>query len=248
MMNIEVVENKIFAGVVSDEIVASINDAISDHGECKIALAGGKTPSVVYRAIARPPRVGEVDWAKVKIFWGDERFVPQTDVQSNFNMAQEAFLSFLAKISPKYFAVDTSLASASESAKAYEQVLRREFAANEGQMPIFDLVLLGVGEDGHTASIFPQAEILKGDWQHSAEICIASRCPYDDTDRVSLSPAAIINARRIIYIVRGEGKRSVLNKVINGEANILDLPAQLYRECQGKVTFFVDSAAAESLS
>ena len=247
-MNIEVVETKLYSAVVADEIIASISDAISDTGKCSLVLAGGKTPSVIYRTIAKPPRVNEVEWDKVQLFWGDERWVAREDTQSNFKMVNETLLTFLINRKPAVRAVDTSLSSPEEGARAYEDSIRQTIGIGASEIPVFDLVLLGVGEDGHTASIFPHSDLLADAFESAGSVCKAVPCPYDGSWRVTLSPAVLLAARKIIFIVRGEGKSSILRKVLEGETDVRTLPAQLFRQARGKVTFFLDTAAAQQIS
>lgn len=246
--DIEVVETKLFSAAVADEIVASINDAISDRGKCSLVLAGGKTPSVIYRTIARPPRVGEIDWGNVSLYFGDERWVPREDTQSNYKMVHETLLSFLSAPEPCVCAVDTKLASPHDGAAAYGCAIRENFNLAAGQVPVFDLVLLGIGEDGHTASIFPGSKMFDAAIDDSSIVTAAVQSPSDGSWRVSLSPAVLIAAKKIIYIVRGEGKSQALKHVLEGETNIRNYPAQIYRQAKGHVTFFLDSAAAQQIS
>ncbi len=245
---IEVVETKLFSAVVADEIIASINDSVSESGKCSLVLAGGKTPSVIYRTIAKPPRVSEIEWNKVQVYWGDERWVSRQDTQSNFKMVNETLLSFLPGGGPSVISVDTSFATAHECAVSYEAAIRESTGVSEGEIPVFDLVLLGVGEDGHTASIFPSSRVLDG-WQNRDQpICAAVPGPGGEGWRITLSPLALFSAKKIIFIVRGEGKSTVLKKVLEGEADFKSYPAQLYREAKGKVVFFLDTAAAHQMA
>ena len=239
--SVEVVEPKMFAGVVADEIVASISDAISDRGRCSIALAGGRTPAVVYRMLSKPGRVEEVEWSKVALYVGDERWVPTTDDQSNFNMIKEALLQDLRSRKPQAYPVDTSLATPEEGAAAYEALIRK----NEGENPSFDIVLLGIGEDGHTASLFPGSELIT---KPSGGIYRAVKSSDGAGHRVTITPEVLRSAKRIIFIVRGNNKAEVLGRVINGVDSVEVLPARLADACEGKVTFFVDSEAGIRLA
>lgn len=242
--NIEIVEPRLLAGVVADEVIASIEESISERGTCSVVLCGGKTPGAIYRVLSKPPRVQEVDWANVKIFWGDERFVPHEDTQSNFHLAQETLLDDIGTPGPKVFPIDTSLKSAKDGAKKYSELIRKEFSIDEGEMPKFDIVLLGVGEDGHTASIFPGSEFKRGE----GEICYSVKRSEDQFDRITLSADALFGARKVIFIARGENKANIVQRTIEGSDPVEIVPARLYAEVSEVVTWFVDSEAALSLS
>jgi len=236
---IEIIESKLFAGTVADEIAACLGEAISEKGEASLVLSGGSTPAAVYRALSTPPRVNEVDWAKLTIFWGDERWVARSDNQSNYKMAQETLISKIKGVTPKLIAPDTSIASAQKGAADYEQALRA-WAKSRGDSHVqFDLVLLGMGDDGHTASIFPNSKLP------SAEaLCFAVKNPYDGSERVSLTPQALFGARRIIFIVTGENKAEMVQKVFAEEGTSQAIPARLFETAADRVTWFLDTGAS----
>lgn len=237
---VEVVEPVLFAGVVADEIVASIGEAIAERGSCSVALAGGSTPGAIYRCLAKPPRVSEVDWPKVNLFWGDERWVPQGDTQSNFKMTHETLLGQILGPGPKVYPIDTSGESPQAGAAAYAKNITDVL----GDKPVFDLVILGIGEDGHTASIFPQSPVIG----MTGGLCVAVQHPEDKRFRVTLTPDLLFGARRTIFIVKGEGKADIVRRVIEGSEGVEVLPAKLYRRSEERVTFFLDSGAALRLS
>lgn len=240
MSKIEIVEPVLFAGVVADEIISTIEEAISERGSCSISLAGGSTPGAIYRMLAKPPRVENVDWSKVKLFWGDERWVSPDDVQSNFKMVHETLLSQLGSRQPQIFAVNTSLDTPLQAAKQYAEVIQKELPTE----PRFDLMLLGIGEDGHTASLFPGAQVLR---DKNPALCVATEHPEEKKPRISLSPRAILSSRRILFLVKGEAKADMVQRIIEGNEPVETLPACIYREAQDHVYFFLDSAAALKL-
>ena len=247
--SIELVETKLFAAVVADEIVASINDVLSEKPRCSLVLAGGKTPSTIYRIMAKPPRVSEVDWARVDFFWGDERWVPRSDLQSNFKMVAETLLTFLPGSQASTFGVDTAATDPQTGAAQYEATIRQRLCSAGQALPRFDLVLLGIGDDGHTASLFPQSDLLLHSLQGEPEpLCAAVRSAKDDGWRITLSPSALFSGEKIIFIVRGEGKASVLKRVLEQDSDFASTPAQLYRKAHGQVVFFADTAAAQYLA
>jgi 6-phosphogluconolactonase len=242
--SVEKIEPSLYNGAVADEIIASLNDAISDRGRATLVLAGGSTPSAVYRLLSIPPRLQELDWSKVTLFWGDERFVAQSDDKSNFKMVNETLLMQLGRRAPKYLAVDTSLKNAEDAAQAYADTIRREVKVAAGEVPVFDLVLLGIGEDGHTASLFPYSPLVtKNDG-----ICFAAAHPSDGSMRVSISPAIIKAAHRVAFMVKGQSKAEIVHAVLEGSGNVEQYPANIFREATGQVTWFIDSEAASKLT
>lgn len=241
--SIEIIEPKLFSGTVADEIVASIAEFVAETGRCTIALAGGSTPGAVYRDLARPPRVQEVEWPKVKLFLGDERWVPSDDVQSNLKMVRETLLVNLPSPGPQVFPVNTTLPNAEAGAKDYERQISSAFSLKTAELPRFDLVLLGIGEDGHTASLFPGSPLLA----ESGGICSPATKPEDKSVRVSLSAATLFSAKKVFFIAKGEGKSSMMRRVIEGNEPIEQIPARLYQRATGAVTFFLDSGAGREL-
>ena len=237
--NLEIVEAKDFAPVIADEIVLSIKEAVEERGVCSIALAGGATPGAIYRLLARPPRVSDIPWDKVKIFWGDERFVSHEDNQSNFKMAQETFLSQVPVPASSIFPVPTNLQDSKQAAQAYHQTIAKELSSAGG---VFDLVLLGMGEDGHTASLFPGAE--PWDTEDKA-LALAAVQPESGQPRVSLSLSCLKSARKIVFIVKGDGKAEAIQKVL--EKKPASLPAAHFVDLGEHLTWFLDSAAAVRL-
>jgi len=239
--DLEVIEPKLFAGVVADEIVATVSEAIAERGRCSIALAGGKSPSIVYRALARPPRVEDVEWSKVTLYWGDERWVSRDENESNYRMVHETLLAHLPSPGPQVLAVDTSLKDADEGARQYAAAISKAEGTAAGVVPQLDLILLGVGEDGHTASLFPESSIL------SAQGTIAHAVKGLGTTRVTLSPDVIRNAARLIFVVRGPTKAEIVRKLFEEEHPLATLPAAISNEARGRVRWFVDSEAAQKL-
>ena len=241
--NVEKVEPGSFAAVVADELVASIFECIEDHGRCTIVLAGGSTPSAIYRLLARPPRVQDIPWQNVHMFWGDERWVPSDDSQSNYRMVCETLLSHHKSPDANVHKVDTSLPNPEEAARQYQSEIQQFFALPPGGTPVFDLVLLGVGADGHTASIFPSSDVI-GD---RSSLCRAVVMPQGGGDRVTLTPEVLFRARRVLFLVKGRDKADVLRRVFLGNESVEELPAKLYEEAAERVTWFICSEAAREL-
>lgn len=240
---IEVIEPKLLTGAVADELVASIRDCISERERCSIVLSGGSTPGAIYRALSLPPRVDDVEWNKVDIYWGDERWVPHDHTHSNYLMTNETLLSSLSDFKLRIHPVNTDLATPQESALKYAEEIRRVEGLSKGQLPKFDIVLLGIGEDGHTASIFPHSKALSVD---DCELCVAVEHP-EGGYRISMTAGALFSARKILFIVKGESKAEIVSRVIEGNESFEAIPAKLYQKAPENVTFMLDSGAALKL-
>lgn len=242
--NIEVIESKSYTAAVADEIVASIRDVLSEKESCSLVLSGGSTPGAIYRLLSMPPRKEDVEWSKIDLYWGDERYVAHDHTNSNFRMTNETLLTPLAKLQPRVHAVPVDLNDAEEAAKKYEQDIRKSQGIAAGEMPVFDIVLLGIGEDGHTASLFPHSKALN---TAASEICVKAEHP-DGSVRVSLTQHAIFNAKKVFFIVKGASKSEIIKRIIKGNDDPNDIPARFYLAAKEKVTFFLDSEAAVGIA
>ena len=241
--SVEVISPKLFPGIVADELVAAIGDSIADAGTCSIVLSGGKTPASMYRELSHPPRVDDVDWGNVKLFWGDERYVPSDNVHSNSKMVHDTLLDNISEPKPEVHSIDVNLSTPEEVAEHYEQTLRKALDVADGEMPVFDIVLLGIGDDGHIASLFPGSDLLsESNWLCSA---VTENC--GEYPRITLSPDALFSAKKIYFLVKGEGKAGIVKKIMDGDANEMDIPAMLYKRASERVTWFIDSQAANKI-
>lgn len=241
--NIEIITPIKLAPVVADEIVAAINDSIEEKGICNLVLAGGKTPGGIYRLLSKPPRVSQVDWSKVRLFWGDDRYVSKDDNASNYKLVKETLLSDINIPEANIIAFDTSFSTSQESATEYHNRIKKVFNINSVDELRFDVTLLGIGEDGHTASIFPNSTLIN----ENEKIACASISPAAPKDRVTLSPKALFNSKNIYFIVKGDNKAKILDRILNSEESVQTIPAKLYEKASGKVTWFIDSEAGKFL-
>ena len=214
--------------------------SIAERGRMTVALSGGRTPADLYRTLAQE-REG-LSWEKTHIFLVDERFVPYDDEDSNFRMIKETLLTAVTVPKENIHPVDTSLPGPDEAADAYEKEIIRHFRLGPGQFPRFDLILLGLGEDGHTASLFPGSAVL----QEKSRLVRAVRLGNEFHDRITLTLPAINNGRHIAFQVEGTHKVAVLGKVV--EANDPALPASLIKPTEGDLLFLADRTAAGLLS
>ena len=209
-------------------------ESIAARGRFTIALAGGSTPRPIY---ARLAAADPIDWGKVHVFFSDERCVPPDDAASNHRMAREALLDHVplppANIHRMHGEEDPALA-----AFAYEQELQAVFGA--GPVPAFDLICLGLGEDGHTASLFPGTAALREQerWVVAQYVAVALAW------RVTFTPALINAARHVLFLVEGAGKSETLRRVLAGPYQPDVLPSQLIQPISGQVHWLADAAAA----
>jgi 6-phosphogluconolactonase len=243
----EVVEPKLYAAVVAEEIVASIQDCLAEKNSCVVALAGGSTPVAVYRHLALPPFVDQIDWSKVDLIFGDERFVSHEDVLSNYRMANENLLSRLGENKPRVHYVDTIESSAQVSADKYSKALSSLCSIDSNNTPQIDLVLLGMGDDGHMASLFPGAKALSQDFKSQEFVAVEDWPGRAGDYRISLTPRTLLAAKKTIFMVKGKDKAETLSKALNPDSEP-SLPVHIFRAVANKVSWFVDSEAAIELA
>ena len=215
-------------------------EAIAARGRFSVALAGGSTPKRVYELLAGDGCRGQLDWSKAHIFFGDERCVPPDDAESNYRMASEAMLARLPLPEENIHRIN-GVGDAVANARLYEDEARNFF--NGEAWPRFDLVLLGMGDDGHTASLFPGAEILCEPEAWVAGVWVEKLRAY----RITLTAAALNHAAHVIFLVTGENKAGRLAEVLEGEREPSRLPAQLVKPLGGSLSWFVDAAASARL-
>jgi 6-phosphogluconolactonase len=216
--------------------------AVEAQGRFSVALAGGSTPRALYELLASDVFAAQIDWQRVHIFWGDERCVRPDHQDSNYRMAHEALLSRVAIPAENIYRMRGDLDPAA-AADEYEQALSRFFGSDEGQ-PRFDLVLLGLGDDAHTASLFPHTAALA----EVSRSTVANYVEKFDTWRITLTAPAINRAAHVAFLVTGEGKAQALRSVLQGPRQPESLPAQLIAPGDGMLSWFVDEAAARLLS
>ncbi|MDQ4075605.1 MAG: 6-phosphogluconolactonase [Chloroflexota bacterium] len=226
---------------VTSAIAARLRAALADRAQATILLAGGSTPSPVYQALAQTEGV---DWSRVHFFWGDERHVPPNHEKSNFRMVRETLLKPLGISSddPRVHWVPTRSATPREDASLYEQNLRLFFHLMPGEAPRFDVVLLGMGSDGHTASLFPNTEALD-EYEH---LVVANPVSKLDSTRITVTFPVLNAARSIFILVRGEEKAPRLATVLEGAS--AQYPVQRISPVNGELIWMVDKAAASELS
>jgi 6-phosphogluconolactonase len=220
----------------AEAAVRTINESARDSGRCSLVLSGGSTPRTLYGLLASRFE-DEIPWARVHLFWGDERYVPLVDSRSNYRMAKETLLDHVPCPPANIHPMPTHVSSPDAAARDYEATLRAFFA---GQRPCFDLVLLGLGAEGHTASLFPGSPALA----ETTHLVRAVSAPADPPTRVTLTWPALAGARNIHVLVAGTDKAHALSNVIGNAPDPQRYPAAIIRSAEGSVIWWVDTEAA----
>ncbi len=225
------------------------NERIASTGRFSLALSGGSTPKLLYTLLAGPPYSEQIDWTKVLIFFGDERSVPPDHPDSNYRMANEALLSKLKLPAENIYRMHGE-DPPEQAAAAYAADLEKAFGLEHGDgpnpenFPSFDLILLGMGPDGHTASLFPGTAAL----QERGRPVTANHVPKLDTWRITLTAPTINQASQVWFLVAGQDKETTLARVLEGEFQPQTYPSQLVRPQHGKLVWMLDEAAAGKIS
>ncbi len=217
-------------------LVSQANLAVAHRGRFSVALSGGTTPRRTYELLAAPPFLDQAPWDRMHVFWGDERCVPLDDPRSNARMAKAAWLDRVPIPTGQIHPLDCARAPAA-AARQYEAQLREFFA---GRPPHLDLVLLGLGDNGHTASLFPGTPVLEETRRWAAAVYVAEA----DLNRVTLTAPFINQAMVVAFLVAGSSKAGVLYEVLHGPRDPARLPAQLIQPQNGEVLWLIDQEAA----
>lgn len=220
------------------------HEAVSSSDRFTVALAGGSTPKALYALLATDPFRLQIPWPAVHLFWGDERCVSPDHPDSNYRMAREAFLAKIPIPAENVHRMPAEDEDHDRAAAEYERALRTFFGVPGGEMPRFDLVLLGMGEDGHTASLFPGTDVLR----ETERLVAANYVEKVGMYRLTLTTPVINHAANVVFLVSGESKASVLREVLEGEYQPQRLPSQLVRPGKGHLLFIIDHAAAKELA
>jgi 6-phosphogluconolactonase len=208
-------------------------------GRFVVALSGGHTPLRAYQLLSQPPYRDLVRWDKTHVFWGDERCVPKEDPRNNARAAMQALLDHVPVPRGHIHPIPTELPP-EKAAEAYERLLREFF--RDGP-PHFDLIFLGLGEDGHTASLFPNTTILEERTRWVKEVFPKEQ----DIPRVSLTVPVLVEASSVVFLVQGAEKSRAVKEVLEGEYRPNEFPAQLIRPTRGELIWLVDEKAAQEL-
>lgn len=213
--------------------------ALGHSGQTIVALSGGNTPKPLYQHLAEAPIKDRLPWDRVQWILGDERFVPPSDPASNYGMACETFLDHVPVPSQNVHPVQTEGVTLEEAAERYEAMLKHLYGADmlDPRRPLLSLTLLGLGEDGHTASLLPGQSVLQ-----ERKRWVAPVPKGREEERITLTYPALDSSAAVVFLVSGDGKREILDKILSGET---DFPAAHIRPV-GEVIWFCDKAAAGS--
>lgn len=219
-------------GVVCSQIQA----AIAERGICTIAAAGGSTPEPLYKLLSAQ----DLPWDKIHVFWGDERYVPSDHQDSNQKMARQAWLDKVNIPASNIHPMPTGSGDPAADAKAYQTQLQQFFEVSEGEFPAIDIILLGIGDDAHTASLFPHTAALK---VRDALVTVGNK---DGQPRITFTVPLINHARCVIFIVAGASKKPALAQIFAPVADDLTYPSRLIQP-SGELLWLLDAAAGEEL-
>ena len=234
---VESVDNLARAGAA--EFLECARDAEQARGRFVVALSGGSTPRRLYELLAREPFRRQIPWASVEFFWGDERTVPPDHPDSNFRMAKEVLLAPLGISPARIHRIEAERPDRDAAARAYETELARVL----GEPPRLDLVLLGLGADGHTASIFPQTPAVR----ERVRWVVAHHVPALGADRITLTAPIINQAACVVFLVAGAEKATAVARVLHGPREPDLLPAQLIAPEHGRLLWLLEREAARLL-
>jgi 6-phosphogluconolactonase len=234
---IEVLPDKSTLIKRSQEIIlARLHQALEARDQFTIALSGGSTPKPLYEALGKQ----SLPWSKIHVFWGDERYVPATNPDSNQLMARQAWLDQIDIPTSNIHPMNTNRGNALQDAEQHEQELHQFFQTQPGEFPVFDLILLGMGDDGHTASLFPHTEAL------SIKNHLVTVGDKDGQPRITFTVPLINQARCVLFVVAGADKRPALKEVFAPQSDNYNYPSRLIQP-QGELLWLLDQSAAAEL-
>jgi 6-phosphogluconolactonase len=229
----------------ADEFIRCGNRAIEARGSFRVALSGGSTPRRLYSLLCTLPQRDQLAWPAVEFYFGDERAVAPEHSDSNYRMARENLFEPLEIDASQIYRMPAEQPNLEAAAADYEQLIANRFGVSgEGSLPRFDLILLGMGTDGHTASLFPGTDAL----QESSRWVVSNQVPQLDTSRMTFTYPLINAADRVLLLVAGREKAEVLARVLEGPENEAALPAQGVRPDPGSLLVLIDREAGETLN
>lgn len=222
--------------LAAEKFVEIAKDSIAKRNQFTVALSGGSTPKKLYAMLAEEPFRSQIEWDKIQFFFGDERMVLPDDEQSNFRMANESLFSKVEIPQENIHRFQTEKVEPKLIAEEMENEIQTVFQLQESEFPRFDLIFLGMGDDGHTASLFPETEALKEDTRLVTENYV----PKFETFRLTFTYPTINNSRNIIFLISGNDKAEVLKEVLHGEYDPHKLPSQSIKPIDGNLIFLTD--------
>jgi 6-phosphogluconolactonase len=234
-------DTNILSHEAAQYIIRVAQESIVTHGRFTLALSGGNTPKKLYGLLASEPYASQIDWNLVEIFWSDERCVPPDSPDSNYHMAQEVLLSKVPIPANQIHRTPADEADRDAASEAYAQEMRNVFGTNG--VPKFDLIQLGMGPEGHTASLFPHQASL----HEQQRLVMPVSVPKPPPARLTFTPPLLNAAAHILFLVTGTDKEEAVQAVLEGDHQPDEYPAQIVQPSQGEVTWMLDTAAAAAL-
>ena len=226
---------------VAEYIMRIVKESIALYGRFTIALTGGTTPGEAYSLLGSEPIKSQIDWQRVHIFWGDERCVAQNNPDSNFYLAQEVLLDKIAIPKSHIHPMPADQPDRDVASQAYTVEMQHTFGTNG--IPSFDLIHLGMGPEGHTASLFPHQASL----HEIHRLVMPVSVPKPPPDRLTFTPPLLNAARNVLFLVTGSDKAEALHAVLEGEYQPDEYPAQIVRPTNGEVVWMLDRAVAQKI-
>ncbi|GHO45136.1 6-phosphogluconolactonase [Ktedonospora formicarum] len=223
-------------------VIQVAQEAIADHGRFTFSLSGGNTPKALYNLLASEPYTSQIDWNLVELFWSDERCVPPDSADSCYKMALDTLISKIPVPANQVHRMLAEQDNRDAASQAYTDEMHRVFKTSD--VPEFDLILLGMGPEAHTASLFPHQPSLK----ENERLVMPVSVPKPPPARLTFTPPVLTAARHVLFLVTGQDKAEAVKEVIEGQHNPEEYPAQLVRPTQGEVTWLFDTAAASKLT
>jgi len=232
------------ASGAADEFVAAVNKAVEARGVARVAISGGSTPQAMFALLAdrSQPYFARLPWEELYLFWVDERTVGPEDKDSNYGMTKKAMLDHVPLPASQVHRMEGEL-NPEEAAQRYEDLLRREFGLDRNGSPVFDFLQLGMGDDGHTASLFPHTQAI----HELGKIVTANHVSQMNTWRITLTWPVINKAREVAFWIEKTSKAAILRDVLLGAYDPETKPSQLIRPESGQLSFLLDAAAAAQL-
>jgi 6-phosphogluconolactonase len=243
-MNVEVFKDADHLNIALAEWITSlIEETLTRKEQFSLVLSGGNTPKKLNLLLASSPYKERIDWKKIHVFWGDERAVPLDDERNNARMAFDTLLNKVDIPEDQIHIMDTSL-SPQAAAMQYEEILFEYFGTDDLPFESFDLVLLGMGDDGHTLSLFPGTPVIQEGKSWVSSFFLTAQDMY----RITLTKNIVNHANHIVFMISGKEKAHALHEVLEGERNPEKYPSQVIIPTQGELHFFTDEAAASALT
>jgi 6-phosphogluconolactonase len=228
------------SAAAAEQLVGVVQAAVAARDECALALSGGTTPRTLYEMLAGEPYRSRIPWHRLLVFFGDERCVPPDDARSNYRLAWEALLGRVPIPPDRVHRMPADEADLDAAAAGYERTLRRLLPRGRGGWPRFDWVLLGLGDNAHTASLFPGTPVV----HEQRRAVVSAYIPELRANRMTLTPPVLNGAALVVFLVAGAGKADAVRRVLDGPWDPDAAPAQVVRPDDGELVWLLDAAAA----